>query len=256
MTRLPLTSGRRVSPRQITVMVVAVCAAVIATPIAARAATALFTSSSANAPAVTAKNSASGAGAKAVYGNASARSGKVYGLYGHTNSGGGYGVYSAGRLGSSGALVCSHCVTGGDVNAATFPRMPNSDQLGGHGPTYFARFVPLFSVIPAGQGEVVARVGSVEVDGLCTGSEVKMFAHTHGPGATGTLNWFTVTGSTATASGVVLGGGGQVVAKSVGAEQTEGTAIYRDGNTWQIVTINFHLFGAGCQLFGDMLTDG
>jgi hypothetical protein len=47
-----------------------------------------------------------------------------------------------------------------------------------------------------------------------------------------------------------------VVAKSVGAEQTEGTAIYRDDNTWQIVTINFHLFGAGCQLFGDMLTNG
>jgi hypothetical protein len=238
------------------VLVVAVCTTVIAAPIAAIAATAVFTSSSASTPAVTATNSSATSGAKAVYGNASASSGTVYGVYGHTSSGSGYGVYSAGRLGSSGPLVCSHCVTGGDVNAATFPTMPNASKLGGNAPSYYARIVPLSSVVPADNAShLLASVDGLEVFGWCdTSPRIRIFLAAD---TAGTVNYFDVSGSTATANGFgIAADTAEVVAASSGAQQTEGSAIYRSDTTGRIITINFHLFGAGCQLFGDVLTTG
>jgi len=73
----------------------------------------------------------------------------------------------------------------------------------------------------------------------------------------GTVNFFYVTSpSTASAGGTPIGTGRQVIATSVGAVQTEGSVIYRNNATGRIVTINFHLYGANCELFGDVVTAG
>lgn len=100
-----------------------------------------------------ATNSSSGSGAKAVYGNAPASHGTTYGVYGRATSADGYGVYSAGRLGSSGRLVCSRCVTGADVDAATLPEVPNAHKFAGHASSYYARIVPLSWVGAVGPGD-------------------------------------------------------------------------------------------------------
>jgi hypothetical protein len=188
----------RFSSRQITTIVVAVCLAVICVPIAAGAATAIFASSSASTPAVTARNSSSGSGAKAVYGNASAGGGTTYGVYGRSASGSGYGVYSAGRLGTSGALVCAHCVNGKDVDAASLPAVPDANKLGGHAPHYYARFVPLSWVGTVGTGDHrLADVDGLSVYGFCQSggsatTDVGITVAADTAAAAGTVNYFNV----------------------------------------------------------------
>jgi hypothetical protein len=46
----------------------------------------------------------------------------------------------------------------------------------------------------------------------------------------------------------VLGSGGD--------DQREGTIIYHNDANGRIVTIHYHLYGAGCEVFGDVLTAG
>jgi hypothetical protein len=260
-----MIAEKRFTGRQLTVVVVAVCVAVVAAPVAAFAATGSFSSSSAK-PAVSAKNTSSASGAKAVYGNASATIGTTYGVYGRSRSADGYGVYSAGRLGSSGALVCSHCVTGADINAATLPKVPDASKLGDHGPSYFARIVPLSALLPTDPGcpnacnfHPLAHVDGLTVSGGCNATlQVDAIAVTADSASDdGTVNFFYVTSpSTASAGGVPVGTSRQVIATSVGAVQTEGSVIYRNNATGRIITINFHLYGANCELFGDVVTAG
>jgi hypothetical protein len=252
---------RRLSPRQVTIMVVALCVAVVLAPVAAVAATAAFSSGSASTPAVSAKNTSSGTGAKAVYGNASASGGINYGIYGRTASAQGYGVYSAGRLGTSGALVCSHCVTGGDLKVASLPPLPDADHLGGHAASYYAHVVPLsYSATELGDHLVVAVDGlaihvDCELQSVIPIESLRMAASSDG--ADGTLNWFSVTaGGTASASGTPLTTTMQSVATSTSGAQVEGTAIYRNNASGQIITVDFHLYAATCELFGDVLTSG
>jgi hypothetical protein len=245
------------SGRQVTVIVVAVCAALVASPVVALAATGTFASSSASQPAVSAKNSSSGSGAKAVSGNASASSGSVYGVYGHTNSSHGYGVYSAGRLGTSGALACAHCVTGADVNAATLPTVPSASKLGGHAPSYYARIVPLSDVLPRdGSDQHLADVAGLKVLASCSSAPNYIYfaVAADSSARVGTVNYFYVSGTSAQSGGAVLDTTYQIIAHSSGGIQTEGNLVYRDNATGQIITFDFHLFGDGCQLFGSVIT--
>ena len=261
-TLLGMNTCRCFTGRQITVMVVAGCVAVVAAPVAALAAAASFSSSSASTPAVSAKNSSSGSGAKAVYGNASAGQGITYGVYGHSASAAGYGLYSAGRLGSSGALVCSHCVTGGDVDVAGLPTVPNAGKLGGHAPSYYARIVALSWIGAVGPGDHrLGDVDGVSVYGYCedlgTENQVGLTVAVDSAADNGTLNRFSVYaagGPAASATGFPLSTTKQLIDSSDGTSQTEGTAIYRDNATGRIITINFHLYGANCEIFGDILT--
>jgi hypothetical protein len=263
MTGPGTTKERRFTGRQITVMVVAVCVAVAA-PAAAYAATASFVSNSASTPAVSAKNTASGQGAKAVLGNASARHGTTYGVYGRATSGNGYGVYAAGRLGTSGKLACSHCVTGGDVDVAGFPTVPDAKSLGGHAPSYYARTVPLSwvgSVAPGDQrlADVDGLSVYVYCEDLGSKNEVGMTVATDTSASAGTLNRFSVYaagGGSATATGYPLSTTKELIDASDGAIQTEGTAIFRNNATGRIITIDFHLYGATCEAFGDVVTAG
>lgn len=256
-------SGRRFSGRQITVMVVAVCVAVVAAPAGAIAASASFSSSSASTPAVAAKNTSSGTGAKAVFGNASASSGTTYGVYGRTGSADGYGLYSAGRLGSSGALVCSHCVTGGDVDSSGFPTVPsatNATKLGGHATSYYARIVPLSWLGPVDQRfHELASVGGLNVYGFCYDNGlniVNLVVAADSAAAAGTVNYFSVDGSSAHAHGFPLDTTKISIAGSIDTTQSEGNLIYRNNSTGRIVSIDFHLYGATCELFGDVTTTG
>lgn len=256
------------STRQVTIMVVAVCVAVIGAPVAARAASAVFTSNSASTPAVSAINSASGTGATGVSGDASARTGTTYGVYGHDTSSDGYGVYSAGRLGTSGALVCSQCVTGADVDASTLPTVPNASKLGGHARPYFARMVPLSWIGSDNVWREVADVDGVQVWTVCASyfsppRDMELAIDPGSAQAVGTVNF-----SRISATGTADAGGfpeqypvppeidHYQIADSVDTTQVEGTAIYRSNATGRIVTINYHLYGAGCELFGDVLTTG
>lgn len=245
----------RFSGRQVTVMVVAVCAAIVAAPVAALAVVGSFSSTSASTPAVSARNSSSGSGAKAVYGNASATSGTVYGVYGRTSSTHGYGVYSAGRLGTSGALVCSHCVTGGDVNAATLPTVPNASKLGGNSPSYYARIVPLSRILPAdGNDYKLADLGGLQVHASCSQApRVELTFRTDDTASNGTLNYFFVTGDSAGAHGLPLSTSVDFFFDST-TTQEEGTATYRNNATGRVVTVSFHLYGPNCEVFGNILT--
>lgn len=246
---------QRVTGRQLTVIIVAVSAAVIATPMVALAATGTFSSASARTPAVSAKNGSSGSGAKAVYGNAAASRGSVYGVYGHTNSAHGYGVYSAGRLGSSGELVCAQCVTGADVNASTFPTVPDAGKLGGHTPSYYARIIPLSAVLPLDTTDhLLADVDGLRVFGECGSHFVNIAVRTDSTADDGTINFFFVSGTSAQSGGTPLTTTRVQLASAFSSIQTEGSAVYRRGASGRIVTINFHLFGDGCELFGDALT--
>lgn len=255
-----IASSRLFTGRQVTVMVVAVCVAVVVTPVAAFAASGSFSSSSASTPAVTAKNTSSGDGAKAVYGNASAGSGKTYGIYGHTNSSHGFGVYSAGRLGSTGELVCPHCVTGGDIDAATLPTVPSAadaEHLDGHAPSYYARIVPLSVILPSDFNyHVIATVDGLHVWGYCqTGGGTDGIAlSAASAAAVGTANYFHASANTVVASGTPIGTNPFTIAVSQGDLQVEGVIIYRNDATGRIITINFHLWGTGCQLFGTVTT--
>jgi hypothetical protein len=256
---------KRFTGRQVTAMVIAVCIAVVAAPAAALAAIGTFSSGSASTPAVSAVNTAAGSGAKAVYGKASASSGTVYGVYGRSNSSSGYGVYSSGRLGSSEALVCSHCVTGGDINAASFPTVPNASDLGGHGPSYYARIVPLSWIGTPDTGELheLADVGGLIVYGDCyhdydLGVQISnVDVATDSAAAAGTINFSTVSSSGDTsASGEPLSTTGETIATSSNAQQVEGTATYRNNATGQIATISFHTYADNCEVFGNVLTAG
>ena len=255
----PVTRRRRLDRpniRQLPLIALALGAALLALPVAAQAATAVFTSNSADTPALTATNSSPGRGAKAVYGNAYATTGKVYGVYGRSDSNRGYGVYSAGRLGSSGPLVCAQCVDGGDLDIASVPTVPDADKLAGHPAAYYARVVPLSTVLALDdQNHVVADVGGLQVIGDCThyGKEFLLVQPDDGAGP-GTVNYFYVSGPNAQSGGAGTTAGAQVqIAMSAGGGQTEGTVIYRS-SAGRIVTVNFHLYDAGCELFGDVLT--
>jgi hypothetical protein len=257
------TSHRLFSGRQITTMVVAGCVALVAAPVAARAATAVFSSSSASTPAVAARNSSAGTGAKAVYGNASAGHGITYGVYGRAGSAHGFGVYAAGRLGTSGALVCSRCVTGGDVNASTLPTVPDAARLGGHARSYYARIVPLSWLGSVGTGDhLLADVDGLSVYAYCqpggsSTTDAGMTVAADTAAGAGTLNEFRVLSTElAFSNGFPLGTTKQSIGDSNGAVQTEGTAIYRNDATGRIVTINFHLYGSNCEAFGDVVTAG
>jgi hypothetical protein len=259
-TLLGMTTSRRFTGQQITVMVIAASVAVIAAPVAALAAVASFSSGSATTPAVSAKNTSSGSGAKAVYGNASASKGTTYGVYGRAASAGGYGVYSAGRLGSSGKLVCSHCVTGADVNAATLPTVPDASDLGGHAPSYYARIVPLSWVGTTDQQlHLLADVDGLSIYGLCnTSPDAELFLGPDTNADLGTVNYFDVFATNvATANGFPLTNTSpRLITFSAGTTQSEGTLTYRFDGTGRIVTINFHLYGANCELFGNVFTAG
>jgi hypothetical protein len=255
-----MTTSRRFTGQQITVMVVAVCVAVVAAPVAALAAAASFSSRSASTPAVSAKNSSSGSGAKAVYGNAAASHGTTYGVYGRAASAAGYGIYSAGRLGSSGKLVCSHCVTGGDINIATVPTVPNAAELGGHARSYYARVVPLSWIGTTDQQlHRLADVDGLSIYGLCnTSPDAELFLAADTDADLGTVNYFEVTATEfATASGFPLTNTSpRLIDVSAGPSQTEGTVTYRFNSTGRIITINLHMYGANCELFGNVLTAG
>ena len=253
----------RFTGRQITTMVVAVCLVVVATPAVAAAATALFSSSSASTPALTAKNTSSGTGAKAVFGNATASGGTTYGVYGRAASPHGYGVFAAGRLGTSGPLVCSHCVSGGDVNASSLPAVPSANNLGGHAPSYYARVVPLSWIGTVGSGDhLLADVDGLSVYGFCQvgGSNTNDVGITVAADTTadnGTVNYFVVLSTQlAFADGFPLSTTKRDIGDSNGSGQTEGSAIYRNDATGRIITIDYHLFGQTCELFGDVTTSG
>lgn len=266
---------KRFTARQITVIVGALSVAILAAPVAALAATGSFSSSSASKPAISATNTASGFGAKAVYGNASGGSGTEFGVYGHASSSRGYGVYSAGRLGTSGALVCSHCVTGADVNAATLPTVPDASSLGGHGASYYARIVPLSWVgTPAvGVFHGLADIGGVVVYASCVTdydshgvafNRVRLSVAAKSDADDGTINYFWIWTfdptsnqlTNANAAGKPLTAVPVQIAGSDSATQVEGTATYRRNSDGRVVTISFHLYGAGCQVFGNVLTAG
>lgn len=174
----------RFSGRQATIIVVAVCAAVIGAPAVAWATVGYFTSTTNRAAAATGVNSSSGGGAKGVYGFATATSGSTYGVYGRTKSAAGFGVFSAGRLGTSGALVCPHCVTGGDINASTFPTVPSANDansLGG---------VPAGSIYQpcagnASDGQDGTIKGKAVIDGSTATSTLSTTGVTHGFVCTG-----------------------------------------------------------------------
>lgn len=239
-------------------MIVAVCVTTIATPVAALAATGSFSSNSASAPAVSAKNTSSGSGAKAVYGNASAGQGTTYGVYGRAASASGYGVYSAGRLGSSGQLVCSHCVTGGDINVSSLSTVPDAGKLGGEPGSYYARFVPLSALVPSdGQLHLLADVDGLQVLSQCVSlPAVGIVVQADSTADNGSINYFAVNLNSATATGSGLSTSPVPLAGASGNTQTEGTAIYRNSATDRVITINFHLYGETCELFGDVITAG
>jgi len=246
---------RRFTGRQITVLALAVCVTVIAAPVVALAAAASFTSSSASTPAVSGKNSSSGSGAKAVFGDASASHGTTYGVYGRAASSAGYGVYSAGRLGSAGKLVCAHCVTGGDVDAASLPTVPNASKLGGHAASYYARIIPLSTVLPLDDADhLVAAAGGLNVFGECGSHFVNISVRADSAADSGTVNYFYVSGTAAQSGGTPLDTSRVQIATSFSATQTEGTITYRNAGTQRIVTVDFHLFGDGCELFGEVTT--
>jgi hypothetical protein len=254
-----MTPEKRFTGRQIVTMVVAVSVAVVAAPVAALAATASFSSRSASTPAVAARNSSSGSGAKAVYGNASATKGRTYGVYGRAASTGGFGVYSAGRLGSSGKLVCSHCVTGADINAATLPTVPNATKLGNHPSPYYARIVPLSWVGTTDTKlHKLADVDGLTVFGLCnTSPDAELFLAADSDADVGAVNYFDVTATNvATAYGFRLTTSPRLTVFSAGSTQTEGTITYRFDATRRVITIDFHLWGDNCELFGNVLTAG
>lgn len=265
MTDQNTPRDRRFSGRQITTMVAAVCVAVLASPLAAWAVVGSFSSSSSSIPAVYAKNTASGSGAKAVYGNAAGTSGTEYGVYGRSGSTQGYGVYSAGRIGSSGVLVCTKCVTGADVNAATLPTVPDSSRLGGHAPSYFARIVPLswIQAPDTGVNHELADVGGLILSAECVTNTnsginiVSIGAATDTAASSGTLNGFVVGTSSAGAFGFPLSTTRRAVADANGPQQVEGTATYRNNATRKVVTVSFHLYGGpNCEVFGNVLTSG
>jgi hypothetical protein len=259
----------RFTGRQLTTMVVALSVAIVAAPVAALAATGSFASSSASVAAVSATNSAAASGAKAVYGNASGTSGTTFGVLGAANSSAGYGVYSAGRLGTTGALVCAHCVDGADINAPTFPRVPDAGKLAGHAPSYYARIAPLSWAGPVGPAENgIAVLGGVIVYASCRASnpgptaQLAVAAQTDADA--GTINYFDVQpiGSTRIGTPNAQAGGQPLtavpvrVAESIGAIQVEGTATFRRNSDGRVVTISFHLYGATCEVFGNALTTG
>ena len=251
---------QRFSGRQITIIVVAVCLTVVATPFAALAASASFSSNSASTPAVSARNTASGSGAKAVLGNATATSGTVYGVYGHAGSAQGYGVYSSGRLGTSGRLVCSQCVTAADVDTAGFPTVPDASKLGGHTPSYYARVAPLSAIVPGnGQDQVLADIDGITIVGNCVSvPQVSLGFRADSTADDGTLNYFEVNhNASVVASGSPLSTGTVYLPSANAFEaQTEGTAIYRNSTTGRVITVNFHLYAQNCEVFGQATTAG
>lgn len=243
-------------------MVVAVSAAVmVAAPVAALAAAGSFTSNSASTPAVSAKNTSSGSGAKAVYGNASAGQGTTYGVYGRAGSSGGYGVYSAGRLGASGDLVCSHCVTGGDVDAATLPTVPNASKLNGHSPAYYARVVPFSALVPGDfDNHKLAELDGLSIFGRCTSvpTATLIVQADDATAADAEINYFSVNSfGDAQAGGQPVTQSVEIhIASSSAQTQTEGSATYRNNATGRIITIDYHLYGDApdCQVFGNAFT--
>lgn len=96
-----------------------------AAPVAARAATAMFSSNRPARPRWR-RRTARPARVPRRCTAASADADTTYGVYECAASTGGFGVYSAGRLGTSRKLICTHCLTGGDINAATFPTISNA----------------------------------------------------------------------------------------------------------------------------------
>jgi hypothetical protein len=253
--------ARFFTARQVTVIVVAACIGLVAAPVAARAAAAAFSSASASTPAVAAKDSSSVSGAKGVYGYASGSSGTTYGVYGRAASPQGYGVYSAGRLGTSGSLVCSHCVTGGDLDVTSLPTVPDASKLGGHEPSYYARIVPL-----SWRGTTLGDTLVVDVDGLDVHADCEMpslhvvsealSVAANSSAQNGTLSWFSVASATASSSSAALSTTEQTVAVSNSGSVTEGTAIYHNTATGQIIDISFHLSASNCELFGEVTTGG
>jgi hypothetical protein len=207
-----------------------------------------FSSSSASTPAVAAKNTSSGDGAKAVYGNAPASSGRIFGVYGHAGSARGFGVYSAGRLGSIGDLVCPQCVKGGDIDAATFPTVPSAadaDHVGGHAPAYFAHVVPLSVILPSDfTWHLLATVNGLQVWGYCeTGGGKDGIAVSAASASTiGTANYFVASANTVVTNGTPLGTSRFTIATSQDT-QVEGIVVYRNNATGRIITTNFHLWG-------------
>lgn len=257
------SSRRAVSGRQLTAMVMAICLAVIATPVVAVAASAMFSSHSARTPAVAAKNTAAGNGAKAISGYASGKSGTTYGVYGKSRSAHGYGIYSAGRLGSSGPLVCSHCVSGADVKASTLPTVPSATDagaLGGHKPLYYARVVPLSWIgVADGARHKIADLDGFGVYGNCetsnSGQIVHVWVAADDISGAGTVNYFIAQyGGTLETNGYPVETTQVEINRSVSTGQYEGTAIYRNNATGRIITIDTHTYGANCEVFGDMLT--
>ena len=211
-------------------------------------------------------------------GDASGSNGTEFGVYGHSGSARGYGVYSAGRLGTSGSLVCTRCVSGADVAVDTLPTVPDARKLNGHASSYFARIVPLSWLhAPEGTGpgasvvHGLAQVGGLNVYGSCnpygdyTSATLSVAAGSDADA--GTINAFTVRSTvgdrtpSATADpeafGSPLTATPVAVARSVAAEQVEGTATYRRNAGGQVVTISFHVYGgAQCEIFGNVLTAG
>lgn len=167
--------GHGLSAVQKVVVVLAVCATIVATPALVWAATASFSSSTA-AAAVTGKNTSTVSGAKGVYGLASGTQGSIYGVYGRANSASGYGIYSKGRLGTSGQLVCAQCVTADDINPTNFPTVPNANQLAGHADSYYGivRSISYTDQEPRGQVSPVATLATLNglsVKAWCGGSD-------------------------------------------------------------------------------------
>lgn len=154
--------------RQVSMVGVFLGILVLAAPVAAVGVTGGFASSTA-APAVAARNSSAANGAKAVLGSATAPRGATYGVYGSAASPQGYGVYSAGRLGIKGLLVCSKCVTAGDINPTRFPTVPsaqNATTLAGRPSSYFGHVASFSVSSPVGKNDLHV-IGSY--DGLDVG---------------------------------------------------------------------------------------
>jgi hypothetical protein len=184
-------------------------------------------------------------------------------VYGHAASSGGFGVYSAGRLGSSGDLVCSHCVTGGDVDAATLPTVPNASKFSGHTSSYYARVVPFSARVPGDQANhKLAEVDGLSIIGSCSSfptASLIVEADTTAA-ANAEVNYFSVN-----ASGDAQAGGQPMtqsvelhIAISSAQKQTEGTATYRNNVTGRVITIEYHLYGDApdCEVFGNAFTAG
>lgn len=104
------------------------------------------------------------------------------------------------------------------------------------------------------QGYGVYSAGRLGISGPATSA---------GDPDVGTINVFTDTSvvtvrdpQNAVAFGYPLSAVPRRIGYSADTAQVEGTATYRRNSTGTVVTISFHIYGANCEVFGNLITAG